>query len=255
MTGLSAAHTAKGRLQRALLERLRVHERDGTLPTSGRFLFYELVQAGVVRRPATGVRRADQNLIDALTHLREVGTMVPWDWIEDETRSLDEWQTAPSVAEYVADAVDRRHPRPLGRRARAADPVRVPVAGRGALRPRGPLRLPDRVHQRAGPRLPDHQGRADAAARSAGALPRRLGPVRAADRGEQPTHPRRTHRRYDRPWERVALTDEQVGELNLPVISKARPPLRAGRSTTTRSKPRRSGRPASWPRCAPAWTS
>ena len=29
-TGLSAPHTAKGRLQRALLELLRVHERDGT---------------------------------------------------------------------------------------------------------------------------------------------------------------------------------------------------------------------------------
>ena len=44
--GLSAPHTAKGRLQRALLDLLRVHERDGTLPTCNRFLFYELVQAG-----------------------------------------------------------------------------------------------------------------------------------------------------------------------------------------------------------------
>ena len=35
--GLSAAHTAKGRLQRALLERLRVHERDDMLPTSHRW--------------------------------------------------------------------------------------------------------------------------------------------------------------------------------------------------------------------------
>ena len=88
--GLSAAHTAKGRLQRALLERLRVHEREGTLPTSNRFLFYELVQAGGVPKHATGERRADQNLIDALTHLREAG-LVPWDAIEDETRSLDEF--------------------------------------------------------------------------------------------------------------------------------------------------------------------
>lgn len=51
-TGLSAADTAKGRLQRALLERIDVHEREGTLPTSGRFLFYELVQAGVVSKAA-----------------------------------------------------------------------------------------------------------------------------------------------------------------------------------------------------------
>ena len=103
-TGLSAAHTAKGRLQRELMTRLDVHERDGMLPTSGRFLFYELVQAGIVPKAATSVRRADQNTIDALTHLREAG-LVPWDWIEDETRSLDGFATAPSVAEYVADAV------------------------------------------------------------------------------------------------------------------------------------------------------
>jgi hypothetical protein len=105
-TGLSAAHTAAGKLQRALLERLRVHEREGTLPTSARFLFYELVQLGVISKHATGKRRADQNLIDAMTHLREIG-LVPWDWIVDETRSLTTFTTAASVAEYVADAVDR----------------------------------------------------------------------------------------------------------------------------------------------------
>ena len=71
------------------------------LPTSGRFLYYELEQLGVVsksaREPAAS---ADQNTIDALTHLRETG-LVPWDWIIDETRSLDEFTTAASVAEYV----------------------------------------------------------------------------------------------------------------------------------------------------------
>ena len=61
--GLSATHTATGKLQRALLDLLRVHERDGTLPTSNRFLFYELVQAGEVPKAATGARRADQNLL------------------------------------------------------------------------------------------------------------------------------------------------------------------------------------------------
>jgi hypothetical protein len=59
--GLSATHTKTGRLQRELLDRLRVHERDGTLPTSNRFLFYELVQAGVVSKHATGKRRPDQD--------------------------------------------------------------------------------------------------------------------------------------------------------------------------------------------------
>ena len=103
--GLSAANTKTGRLQRALLERLDVHEREGTIPTSHRFLFYELEQLGVVSKVRTGARRADQDLIDALTHLREAG-LVPWDWIVDETRSLSMFQTAPTVAEYVLDAVD-----------------------------------------------------------------------------------------------------------------------------------------------------
>lgn len=108
---LSAPHTAAGRLQRALLRQLRVHEREGTLPTSHRFLFYELVGLGIVskeRPPRTDGkkgRRTDQNLIDALTHLRQEG-IVKWDWIVDETRSLTTWRVAPSVAEYVADAAD-----------------------------------------------------------------------------------------------------------------------------------------------------
>jgi hypothetical protein len=105
---LSPGDTAKGWLQRALLGRLDVHEREGTLPTSARFLYYELVQAGIAAKPkplgAKG-RRSDQNLIDALTRLRELG-IVPWDWIEDETRALDEFETAPSVAEYVANTVE-----------------------------------------------------------------------------------------------------------------------------------------------------
>jgi hypothetical protein len=102
--GLSPAHTAAGRLQRALLERLYAHEEEGTLPTSGRFLFYELVQAGIVPKAATGKRRPDQNTSEALTRLREVG-LVPWDWIVDETRELTWWRTASSVAEYVTDEV------------------------------------------------------------------------------------------------------------------------------------------------------
>ena len=83
--GLSAEHTKAGRLQRALLDLLGVHERQGTLPTSIRFLFYELIQAGVVLKAATGARRADQDTIEALTYLREVG-LVSWEWIVDETR-------------------------------------------------------------------------------------------------------------------------------------------------------------------------
>jgi len=37
--------------------------------------------------------------------LREVG-LVPWDWIGDETRTLSEWTYAPTVADFIKDAVD-----------------------------------------------------------------------------------------------------------------------------------------------------
>lgn len=71
--GLSRAHTAAGQLQRHLLRLLRVHERDDMLPTSARFLWYELETEGVVSKVRTGARRTDQNTHDALTHLREAG--------------------------------------------------------------------------------------------------------------------------------------------------------------------------------------
>ena len=49
--------------------------REGTLPTSGRFLYYELVQPGVVEKPRRKEqgRRSDQDMAEALTHLRETG--------------------------------------------------------------------------------------------------------------------------------------------------------------------------------------
>lgn len=109
--GLSAPNTKSGMLQRACLERLRQHEADGALPTSGRFIFYELVQAGIIakKRAATGGdaqgRRADQDMIDALYRLREIG-LVPWGWIVDETRSVSVWRYADSVASYLADTVE-----------------------------------------------------------------------------------------------------------------------------------------------------
>jgi hypothetical protein len=38
-------------------------------------------------------------------HLREVG-LVPWHWIEDQTRTLSEWTYAASVADFIRDKVD-----------------------------------------------------------------------------------------------------------------------------------------------------
>jgi hypothetical protein len=70
------------------------------LPTSARFLFYELVAAGVISKHPAGKRRADQNMIDALTDLRNSGA-IAWDEIIDETRSLDDFTGYASIADGV----------------------------------------------------------------------------------------------------------------------------------------------------------
>jgi len=83
-----------------LISLLHEHERDGALPTSARFLFYELVQRGQLSKQSTGARRPDQDLHDALTDIREDGR-VPWDWITDETRSLEDYTGYASIKDGV----------------------------------------------------------------------------------------------------------------------------------------------------------
>jgi hypothetical protein len=117
--GLSSASTASGQLQRAVLERLREKEGLDEIPTSIRFLFYELEQRGVVSKRATrqdgkpSKRKPDQNLIDAVTHLRESG-LIPWDWLVDESRRIHNWHAAPTVAAWVVEAVERARIDPWG---------------------------------------------------------------------------------------------------------------------------------------------
>jgi hypothetical protein len=111
---LSAAHTKKGRLQRACLELIQQHAADGAIPTNGRFLFYELEQAGVIPKQyldANGRKLARQpaaDISDALTHLRE-GGLVPWEWIIDELRHINDWEFASSV--YARTSWRRRNTR------------------------------------------------------------------------------------------------------------------------------------------------
>jgi hypothetical protein len=99
---MSKPDTDRGKLQRICLDLLREHRKQGLdgLPTNNRFLAYELMQRGIiVKRNEKGKRRGDQNMHEALTHLREVG-IVPWGWLDDESRkpifnpswdSLTEW--------------------------------------------------------------------------------------------------------------------------------------------------------------------
>jgi hypothetical protein len=93
-----------GDLRELLLGLLQEHERDGALPTSARFLFYELVQRGQLSKEKTGARRPDQDLHDALTDIREDGR-IPWDWIADETRSLEDYTGSPTIKQGTLDAL------------------------------------------------------------------------------------------------------------------------------------------------------
>jgi hypothetical protein len=103
------AGTKRGRLQRACLEILRAHEQQPNgLPTSTRFIYYELIQRGdIAKKPAAGKsggRRPDQDVAEVVFLLRKNG-LVPCEWIVDETRSPDSWRYADSVADYLKDMV------------------------------------------------------------------------------------------------------------------------------------------------------
>jgi hypothetical protein len=93
------------RLREELLTLLQEHHREGALPTSARFLFYELVTRGVVSKQPTGKRRADQDMSDALTDLRENGD-IPWDWLIDETRRLEDYSGSATIADGVLVGLD-----------------------------------------------------------------------------------------------------------------------------------------------------
>src|SRR5215472_3569147 len=89
-----------GALRDLLFDLLQEHQRDGTIPTNARFLYYELVQRGQLSKEKTGARRPDQDLHDALTDIREDGR-IPWTWIVDETRSLDDYIGYSTIKEGV----------------------------------------------------------------------------------------------------------------------------------------------------------
>jgi hypothetical protein len=118
---LAAANTKRGCLQRRLREMLRAREHQpDALPTSVRFLFYELVQLGIVPKqrrskvPRARGRRADQDMAEAVFLLRDRG-LIPWDWIADETRTLENWRCVadsgiPSIARALICGTTSRRP-------------------------------------------------------------------------------------------------------------------------------------------------
>jgi hypothetical protein len=216
---LAPTATKRGRLQRALLALYRQHVAEGTIPTSGRFLWYELSQAGIVdkarARGHAGVRRGiDQDLTDALTSLRELG-LIPWDAIVDETRTLYMYVGSTTLADGARSMLERLRLDPWGGNAplilcesRSLAGVLEPIVrDYGALlastngQARGFLQT-DVVPLVRGRRVLylgdwDWQGlQIEANTRTV------LVPYAPAS------------------WERVALTDAQVTEHSLPVIDK-----------------------------------
>jgi hypothetical protein len=172
-----------GALRDLLLGLLRDHERDGTIPTNARFLFYELVQRGQLSKEKTGARRPDQNLHDALTDIREDGR-IPWDWIVDETRSLDDYTGYPIIKEGVLSQLPYIALDPWRSRA----PM-ILTESRSLIAPM--LRPGDRVI---------YLGDLDLAGGHIEELEQEIGgPL---------------------DWERLALTEEQVQQYDLPVIIK-----------------------------------
>lgn len=97
--------TKIGRLRREAYLLLEEHRTAGQLPTSVRFLFYELVQRGVISKARSGARRPDQDLTEAIFDLREQG-LVAWNAIVDETRSMETPFVAESVREWLVLILD-----------------------------------------------------------------------------------------------------------------------------------------------------
>jgi hypothetical protein len=75
---------------------LEEHRAAGTIPTSHRFLFYELVARGVIAKHREEGGRADAVSSRELFRLREEG-LIEWEEITDETRSLEDYAGYPSV--------------------------------------------------------------------------------------------------------------------------------------------------------------
>jgi hypothetical protein len=109
--------TKAARVREVVHALLLEHHDDGGIPTSGRFVFYELEQRGQAVKASPDDRRPNkrrshgwppggQDTTDALTWLREEA-VVPWNWIVDESRRLDSWHYAATVIDYMLDRLSQ----------------------------------------------------------------------------------------------------------------------------------------------------
>jgi hypothetical protein len=228
-TTTTGTGTAAARLRAWALSAIERHAAEGTLPTSLRHLFYEAVMAEVIAKGAVagaGGRRADQNLTEAVTWLREHGE-VPWDVIEDRTRrvhdyrghgatildgvdnmldsiTIDPWDDVLPVLVAESESV-------AGVLLRVADALRVPIVPtRGQAN--GWLRTTVARQLAGRPIVVGYLGDADKAGGDIEANTRRV-----LDEVLDIKH-----------WERLALTWDQVESFGLPTL-----PRTDGRSGVT----------------------
>jgi len=206
-----------GSLRALLIDLLREHETDGALPTSARFLYYELVQRGQLSKARKGARRPDQDMNDALVDIREDGR-IPWSWIVDETRSLDDYTGYASILDGVSATLpgidlDSWHgaaPLVLTESRSLAGVLRGIVSDYGGLIAATNGQVGGFLHTEIAPRLQD------------GGIVVYLGDLDLA--GDQiETNTRRVLEQElggRLQWERLALTQEQVRERDLPIIVK-----------------------------------
>jgi hypothetical protein len=202
-------------LRRALRHLLAQHQADGTLPTSARFIFYELVAAGVIPKHATGARRADQDMVAALKDLRDARE-IPWEWVVDETRALEDATGYASIAEGVGaymnairlDPWDGAAPLILTESRSLAGVLRSLVREYAAKV--GPTngQCGGFLHTDVVPHLRD------------GARVLYLGDYDLSGNQIEANTRRVLERYHSLSWERLALTRDQVDRYSLPIITK-----------------------------------
>jgi hypothetical protein len=85
---MNRSDSRAAKIREALIVLIEEHRAQGTIPTSHRFLFYELVVRAIIAKHGDNSVRMDSVTDKELTYLRERG-IIEWDEIVDETRSLE----------------------------------------------------------------------------------------------------------------------------------------------------------------------
>jgi hypothetical protein len=229
--GRAAAPVTPGAqaLRDVALALVEEHVRDGMIPTSVRFLYYELVQRRVIAKHDPHHRKQPGDyLVAALTHLRKAG-LVPWEYIVDETRTLDDYTGYPTIIDGVVAGLDqfaldawRGEPPMIVTESRSLAGVLRPIAIEYAVRisATGGQASGSLIHNIIAPSLEARPG----------AILYLGDWDLSGDQIEDNTRRELEEIVGDLEWERVALTAAQVEEHDLPVIIKNDRRYRGGRA-------------------------